>query len=48
MAPLPSDAEALDRWLDCRTRLGLDGRHPLFCPIKGEPLWDSYVRMLCT
>jgi site-specific recombinase XerD len=44
-APLPSDAaEAIDRWLDCRNRLGLTGRHPLFCTLKGEPLWDSYVR----
>jgi site-specific recombinase XerD len=47
-APLPPDAaEAVDRWLDCRKRLGLTGRHPLFCTLKGEPLWDSYVRALC-
>jgi integrase/recombinase XerD len=47
-APLPSDAaDAVDRWLDCRKRLGLTGRHPLFCTLKGEPLWDSYVRTLC-
>jgi integrase/recombinase XerD len=44
-APLPSDAaEAVDRWLDCRKRLRLTGRHRLFCTLKGEPLWDSYVR----
>jgi len=47
-APLPTDAaEAVDRWLDCRKRLGLTGRHPLFCTLKGEPLRDSYVRTLC-
>lgn len=23
------------------------GRHPLFSTLKGEPLWDSYVRTLC-
>jgi hypothetical protein len=47
-APLPSDAaEAVDRWLDCRKRLRLTGRHPLFCTLTGEPLWDSYVRTLC-
>jgi site-specific recombinase XerD len=47
-APLPSDAaEAIDRWLDCRKRLGLTGRHPLFCTLQGERLWDSYVRTLC-
>jgi site-specific recombinase XerD len=37
----------VDRWLDSRKRLRLTGRHPLFCTLKGEPLWDSYVRTLC-
>jgi site-specific recombinase XerD len=38
-APLPSDAaEAVDRWLDCRKRLKLTGRHPLFCTLNGAPL----------
>jgi site-specific recombinase XerD len=47
-APLPADAaDAIDRWLECRKRLRLTGRHPLFCTLKGEPLWDSYVRTLC-
>jgi integrase/recombinase XerD len=47
-APLPTDAaDAVDRWLECRKRLGLTGRHPLFCTLKGEALWDSYVRTLC-
>ena len=47
-APLPTDAaDAVDRWLECRKRLGLTRRHPLFCTLKGEPLWDSYVRALC-
>jgi site-specific recombinase XerD len=47
-APLPTDAaDAIDRWLECRKRLGLTGRRPLFCTLKGEPLWDSYVRALC-
>jgi site-specific recombinase XerD len=37
-APLPSDAaEAVDHWLDCRKRLGLTGRRPLFCTLNGEP-----------
>jgi site-specific recombinase XerD len=46
-APLPSDAaEAVDRWLDCRKRLRLTGHHPLFCTLRGKPLWDSYVRTL--
>ena len=47
-APLPTDAaDAVDRWLECRKRLRLTGRHPLFCTLRGEPLWDSYVRALC-
>src|SRR5215475_15810746 len=47
-APLPGDAaDAVDRWLECRRRLRLTGRHPLFCTLKGAPLWDSYVRALC-
>ena len=47
-APLPTDAaDAVDRWLECRKRLRLTGRHPLFCTLKGEALWDSYVRALC-
>jgi site-specific recombinase XerD len=37
----------VDRWLDCQKRLRLSGRPPLFCTLKGEPLWDSYVRALC-
>jgi site-specific recombinase XerD len=47
-APLPTDAaDAVERWLECRKRLRLTGRHPLFCTLRGEPLWDSYVRALC-
>src|SRR5262245_39327971 len=47
-APRPASwAEPVDRWLDCRKRLRRTGRHPLFCTLKGEPLWDSYVRTLC-
>ena len=47
-APLPADAaDAVDRWLECRKRLRLTGRHPLFCTLNGEPLWGSYVRTLC-
>src|SRR5262245_28568525 len=42
-APLPTDAaDAIDRWLECRERLRLTGRHPLFCTLNGEPLRDSY------
>src|SRR5262245_54419408 len=47
-APLPSDAaEAIDRWLDARRKLGITARRPLFCTLRGEALWNSYVRALC-
>src|SRR5262249_39958452 len=35
---------AVDRWLEWRKRLRLIGRHRLFCRLRGEPLWASYVR----
>src|SRR5262249_1892290 len=47
-APLPGDAaDAVDRWLECLKLRGLTGRHALFCTLKGDALWDSYVRTLC-
>jgi integrase/recombinase XerD len=43
-APLPTDAaDAVDRWLECRKRLGLTGRHPLFCTLRGEPLGQLWA-----
>jgi len=36
----------LDRWLDHRGKLGLNGRHPIFCTLQGKRLWPSYVRAL--
>jgi site-specific recombinase XerD len=36
----------LELWLQCRRKLGLAGRHPLFCTLKGEPLLPSYCRGL--
>src|SRR5262245_58696846 len=47
-AALPPDAaEAIDRWLDARRKLGITARRPLFCTLRGEALWNSYVRTLC-
>ena len=34
----------LDRWLDTRRRLGINGQQPLFCTLKGGLLSDRYVR----
>jgi site-specific recombinase XerD len=49
-APFHSDhteaAAVLQRWLDRRTLLGVNGRHPLFCTLKGKPVQSVYVRNL--
>ena len=34
----------LELWLQCRQRLELSGRHPLFCSLKGRPLLSRYCR----
>ena len=34
------------RSLDRRTALGANGRHPLFCTLKGRPMQSVYVRNL--
>jgi site-specific recombinase XerD len=45
VVPIDDGALALlERWIDRRRVLGLNGRQPLFCTLKGEPLDDSYVR----
>lgn len=36
--------DTLRRWEDVRQRLGINGRHTLFCSLKGTPLAPSYVR----
>jgi site-specific recombinase XerD len=36
----------LQRWLDKRTQLGFNGRHPLFCTLHGERMKDAYMREL--
>jgi len=36
----------VELWLQCRQRLGLSGRHPLFCTLQGKPLLSSYARGL--
>jgi integrase len=50
----PQALEVLERWLSERARLGVTGRHPVFCTITrdvrgpGRPVSSSYVRGLCT
>lgn len=36
----------LQRWFDKRASLGINGRNPVFCTLKGEPLKAVYVRNL--
>ena len=36
----------LNVWLERRARLGIGGRAPLFCTLKGAPLKTAYVRAL--
>jgi site-specific recombinase XerD len=36
----------VQHWISERAKLGHDGRKPLFCTIKGEPMMDRYVRAM--
>ena len=42
----PGAFALVERWLDKRHDLGLNGRQPLICALKGGPLLQSYVRAL--
>ncbi len=33
---------SIERWLDARSRLGLGGRQPAFCTLRGHPMTDAY------
>lgn len=36
----------IGRWLDRRSKLGINGRQPVFCTLAGEPIKPPYVRAL--
>ena len=36
----------IERWMDRRAKLGLNGRQPVFCTLRGEPVKSPYVRSL--
>ena len=40
----PEACAVLQRWLDRRTALGVNGRHPVFCTLKGRPMQSAYTR----
>jgi site-specific recombinase XerD len=42
----PEAVAVLQRWIDKRTAIGLNGRHPLFCTLGGGPLATVYARNL--
>jgi site-specific recombinase XerD len=42
----PGAAAVIERWLDTRYRLGLNGRQPVFCTLHGNAMADAYVRVM--
>jgi site-specific recombinase XerD len=42
----PTAFAVIERWLDRRAELKINGRHRLFCTLEGKPLDSSYVRHL--
>jgi len=42
----PGAAAIIERWLDARSRLGLNGRQPVFCTLRGNSMSDAYVRVM--
>ena len=47
LAGLDPEAVAIvEKWIERRGRIGLNGRHPLFCTLQGKPIWTPYVRNL--
>jgi site-specific recombinase XerD len=42
----PQAFAVVERWLETRRRLGIDGRAPVFCTLRGGELAQPYVRTL--
>jgi site-specific recombinase XerD len=42
----PGAFAVIERWLDRRTKLGINGRSPLFCTLDGRRVATAYVRAL--
>jgi site-specific recombinase XerD len=42
----PGAFAVVERWLDVRAKLGMNGRAPIFCTLAGRPLAAAYVRAL--
>ncbi len=42
----PGAAAVLVRWLGVRLQIGLGGRQPVFCTLRGNPMAAAYVRIM--
>lgn len=42
----PAGFALVERWLDKRATLGINGRSPVFCTLKGGRMEESYVRQM--
>ncbi len=42
----PGAFAVLERWMDRRRELGLNGRYAIFCTLQGQPLKSAYIRAL--
>ena len=42
----PGAFAVLERWLDRRAKLGINGRAAIFCTLQGRPMATAYVRAL--
>jgi site-specific recombinase XerD len=45
-ALLPEAVPYLERWLDKRKSLGVNGRRPVFCTLQAGPIATPYIRVL--
>ncbi len=42
----PAAVAFVERWLEVRSELGMNGTHPVFCTLDGARMGDAYVRVL--
>ena len=43
---MPEAQEALDRWLERRSALGITAHRTIYCTLDGKPIWTSYIRSM--
>ncbi len=42
----PAAGAFVERWLEVRSELGMNGSHPVFCTLAGARMTDAYIRVL--